>query len=73
MMRLPLDLELHVTFQNRDQLVRGVREVLPTLARWIGSEITGEAAGGPVGAHLLAVGQPRPALPAFSQQGSCQK
>ena len=35
-MDLPLDLELHVAFQDRQQLGCGVREVFPTLARCIG-------------------------------------
>ena len=36
MVHLSLDLKLHVPFQHNYHLIRGVREVFPTLARRIG-------------------------------------
>jgi hypothetical protein len=50
------DLELHVALQHGDQLLLGVPEILPPLARRVGPDGTAEAAGGPVGGDPLAVG-----------------
>ncbi len=60
-MHLAFQLELHVTFENDDQFVGGVREVFPSLAGGIGPEIATETTCRPVGsnsfslAHLISL------------------
>ena len=50
-----VDLKLQFTFNNKNELVCRMDEILPTLSWWINPQVAAEASSGPVLRYILFI------------------
>jgi hypothetical protein len=52
---LTIDLELQLTFKDKNEFISVMDEILPTLTRWINPQFAAETPRCPVNRHILLV------------------